>query len=168
MNDPLNDELMRLSLRREMSPDEELRVEAFLATHPELRADWEENAAVGRALGDLRDAPVSSNFTARVLSEIEVEERTTSRRTAEIPLWLRWRELLRPRVSWAALVVVAAALAGYHYRDAKRTELARDLRAMSETLAIVSDPKILQDFDAINQLRQVSPVGDDEILVALQ
>src|SRR6185436_15646732 len=100
MNEPLHDELLRLSFRSELTPDDRARVEAFLAAHPELRGVWEEERALSRGLNAMPDAPVSSNFTARVLQAIDLDEAAT-RRESERRWWRSWSLHKIPRLTWA-------------------------------------------------------------------
>ena len=112
MNNPVHDELIRLSLKRELTEDDRARIEAALAAHPELREQWEADAALGRALRTLPDAPLSSNFTSRVLDEIDLNDRDLARAAARSS-WRGWLRRIQPRVSWAfALAVVVAYMAG--------------------------------------------------------
>ena len=79
MNDVRHEELMRLSWKRKLTPEEESRLEAWLAANPKARTEWNEDRALGRALHSLPDVPISSNFTARVLQAVELEERRGQR-----------------------------------------------------------------------------------------
>ena len=167
MNDPVYDELVRLSSRREPTVDDRLRIEALLVAHPGLRARWEEDAAVSNALRGLADAPVSSNFTARVMEAIDLEERAAQRR-AQPGGWRRWIGGWRPRVGWGVALTTLMVLGVFERQSAQRARMARDVVTVSHELAALPDPKVLQDFDAINQLRHVSAVSDDELLRVLQ
>ena len=167
MNEPLHDELLRLSFRSELTPDERVRVEAFLTAHPELRGAWEEEHALSRALSALPDAPVSSNFTARVLEAVDFDEAAT-RRERERRWWKNWRVLKVPRLAWATLLLVAGWLAFQEYHASKRTEMGRAVSVVSKNLVELPNPELLQDFDAINSLREVSTISDGELLTALQ
>ena len=50
MNDVRKDELIRLGMQRELTPEEESRLEGWLAAHPEDRAAWDDERALNRAL----------------------------------------------------------------------------------------------------------------------
>ena len=93
MKEVRNDELVRLSLKAELTPEEESRLEAWLAAHPETRAAWDEDRALGRALQSLPDAPLASNFTARVLQAVDLEE-TRAERGRRAPEQSWWRGLI--------------------------------------------------------------------------
>ena len=167
MNEPLHDELLRLSFRAELTPDERARVEAFLAAHPELRGMWEEERALSRAFNALPDAPISSNFTARVLQAVDLDDAAT-RRDRKRRWWTNWRILKVPRISWAALLLVIGWFAFQEHRASKRMELSRAVSVVSKDFVALPNPELLQDFDAINSFRQVSTISDGELLTALQ
>jgi anti-sigma factor RsiW len=166
MKESVFDELTRLSLKRELTVDERAKMEAVLAAHPELREQWDEEAALSATLKTTPDVPVSSNFTSRVLAAIDIEERATERQKRT----LSWRErlhLFRARIATGFALAVVLLWSGYQYHDKQQEQKLADVRAFSRELASVPNPEILKDFDAINQMRQVSAVADDDILVAL-
>ena len=166
MKEVHNDELVRLSLKAGLTPEEESRLEAWLAAHPKARTMWDEDRALGRALQALPDAPLSSNFTARVLQAVDLEEARVERES-RLPeqSWLR---ALWPRLGWAAVAVLLTVVVVHENRVANRTQLARDVAFVSADVAKLPALEVLGDFDAINQLRQASAGGDDELLLALQ
>ncbi len=167
MNDDVYDELARLSLRRERTVNDRLRIEAVLAAHPELRGRWEEDAALARAMRGLHDVPVSSNFTAQVMDAIALDERATGRK-AGAGRWREWLHGWQPKLSWSVVIVLLVGFGVYERQALKRARMALDLGVVSHELAALPDPRVLQDFDAINQLRQVATASDDELLRALQ
>ncbi len=161
-----NNEWLRLSLKAELTPEEESRVEAWLAGQPHERASWEEGRALGRALQALPDAPVSSNFTARIWQQIDAEEvRATKVTRSGKGEW--WRVFL-PRLGWATAAVALTVAGTHEFRVSQQKQLARDVSFVGHDLAAAPAPEVLQDFDAINQLRQVAAGSDDELLIALQ
>ena len=109
-NDPIYNRLRELSWRRKLTAAEAAELQAWLAAHPEARADWEAEAGLNEALGRLPDAPVPSNFTARVLQAVEREAAAELRRRRTWQVWLRWRWL--PKAAVAA-VVLGAGLVSY-------------------------------------------------------
>jgi anti-sigma factor RsiW len=161
MSDVRKDELVRLSMKAELTPDEELKLQACFAANPPLQAEWEQERALSRALQSLPDAPVSSNFTSRVLQATEMEERRGSRERDR-----SWLRNFMPRLSWALAVAVFALAGIYEYRAVKRTQFANQVRRLD--LAHVPAPDVLEDFEAINQLRQVAVTSDEELLKAFQ
>jgi anti-sigma factor RsiW len=169
MNDVRHEELMRLSLKRELTPEEESRLEAWLATNPKARAAWDEDRALGRALHSLPDVPVSSNFTARVLQAVELDERHEQRAAKRFWLQVPW-----PRVSWGlAAGLLACAGIFYEYRIVQGGHFADAVQKVSSDLAALPTPDALEDFDAINHMRQsaagsVAVMADADLLKAFQ
>src|SRR6185503_7019948 len=149
MKDVRNDELIRLSMKPVLSPDDEACLEAFLATHPEARATWEEERALGRALQSLPDAPVSSNFTARVLQAVDLEEARAGRAK---PSWFPrgW-----PRLGWATVAALVAILGVQEWRNVQRAQLRaqlmKDVTLVSSDITKLPSVEVLRDFDAIQQ-----------------
>jgi len=173
MNESLHDEMIRLSLKGELTADERARVNAFLAAHPHLRETWEEDAALGRALNLVPEVPVSSNFTARVLDAIDLDEQRAARKKPN--RWRAWLRDLQPRVSWGFAVAVVLLFGAYEYHLRQETHrLALDVRNVSREIASLPSPDVFKDFEAINELRQVSAVAsapsasDDELIRVLQ
>lgn len=175
MNNPVHDELMRLSLKRELNDEDRARIEATLAVHPELREQWEADAALGHALRQLPDAPVSSNFTSLVLDAIDRDERLGQ--AAVRSTWRDWLRRMQPQVSWGFALALIVAFGAYEYQNQQSTrakrqidqaQLAHEIRSLSHEIASVPDPAVFKDFDAINQFRQVSSVSDDDLLRALK
>ncbi len=166
MKEVRNDELVRLSLKAGLTPEEESWLEAWLAAQPEARAAWDEDRALGRALQSLPDAPLSSNFTARVLQAVDLDERRTTRehRAPE----RSWLSVFWPRLGWATAALLLTGVVVHENRVAKRTQLVRDVAFVSQDVAKLPAPEVLEDFDVINQLRQASAGSDDELLIALQ
>jgi anti-sigma factor RsiW len=159
MKDVREDDLFRLSMQPELSPEEESRLEAWLAAHPDARAGWEADRALGRALQSLPAAPVSSNFTARVMQELDLEKARASRKQGG------WR-LLWPRLGWATAALALAVLGAQQFRNNQRTQLASDAALVSKDIARL--PDAFRDFDLVESLREIPPSGDDGILIALQ
>jgi len=162
MNDTPEDELMRLSLRAGLTPEEETRLEFLLTTHPEARAIWEADHALGRALQSLPDVPLSSNFTARVLQAVDLEAAQEARQARSRP----WFRVLLPRLGGVTAALLLAFFGVQEYRAVKRLELAKDVSLME--MAKLPGADVLQDFDAINQLQQIAATSDEELLKALQ
>lgn len=173
MNNSVYDELIRLSLKREISAEDRMRIEAAVAAHPELRERWETDAALSRLLRGVPDVPVSSNFTAVVMEAIELDDRVTGRSGAGAARRFSLPQWLRPRVATVFGVVVVIVFGVHEYRARHdRSILAQDVRRVSQEFAAlppsVPGPEIFHDFDAIDKLRQVSVVSDDELLKVLQ
>jgi anti-sigma factor RsiW len=165
-NDPTYDRLRELSWRRKLAAGEAAELRAWLAAHPETLTDWEAEAGLNEALGELPDAPVPSNFTARVLQSIERESGAAARRQRRNwQLWTDWRWL--PKVA-VTVVVLGAGLFSYQQvaRAARRAEYAKSVTAVSD-VASLPGPDVLKDFDAI-RVSNPTPVADEELLAALK
>lgn len=74
MQDREYNELWEKSLRKPLTPGEQAQLDAWLAVRPDVRAEWEEEAALCAALRQLPNVPVSKRFTASLLQTIEHEE----------------------------------------------------------------------------------------------
>jgi hypothetical protein len=108
-------------------------------------------------LSRLPDAPVASNFTARVMQQIELEESRRSRKWTSIFNWHRFL----PRAAVAMAAILFAGLTLQHY------ELNSQRVALAEKVALVPMPDVdaLKNFDAIRRMSQ--PAHADEELLAL-
>jgi hypothetical protein len=165
-NDPSYNRLRELSWRRKLTAGEASELRTWLAAHPEVLPDWEAEAGLNDALGQLADAPVPSNFTARVLQSVERENASELRRQRrKWQVWRRWRWL--PKAAFAA-VVLGAGLVSYQQvaRVARRAEYAQSVAAVSR-LASLPAPEVLKDFDAI-RVSNPTPLADEELLAALK
>lgn len=154
-------------LRRELTPDEERTLHAWLARHPEAAAEWRENARLARAIRQLPNAPVPSNFTARVLEEVRRDAAKSERARESRSTGGSW---LRPRF-WIPTATAAAALAialgGWEWHSKTReAEFNRDVTQL-RTLAAVPQ-EVLEDFEAIERFSQGTPPVDFELLAALE
>ena len=164
MNDQEKDQLRELNWRRPLNPEEQAQLQVWLEADSEKRADWEVEARLTEGLSQLTDAPLASNFTARVLKAIEREEAADARRRrrARVAWWLRWL----PRAAFAALIGTGGFFA------AQQLYLARvraDIRTSVEVVSSVPSmpgPEILEDFDAIRALS--SSEADEKLLTLLQ
>jgi hypothetical protein len=164
-NDPIYRELRELSWRRKLTAAEEAQLQVWLAAHPEAQADWEAEAGLNAALGRLPDAPVPSNFTARVLRAIEREAAAGLRQSqAKWRTWLHLRWL--PRVAFAAVVVGAGVLSYHEVQVVQRKKLVASVAAVSAVSSLPS-AEILKDFDAIQALNP-APVPDEQLLAVLK
>lgn len=140
--------------RRKLSPEERLA----LRTQPER--EWE--ARLTEALAKLPPAPVPSNFTARVLAAIDLDERQAARSQGRHWNWRFWL----PRAAVTAAILLFVAL-GYQHHEVRvqRTEWVKSLsRVTTETVPSV---EVLKDFDTIQRISQASR-ADTELLAALQ
>jgi len=120
-----------------------------------------EPQALRELLSHLSDAPVASNFTARVMRAVELEDSRAMRTRG----W-RWNwHALLPRAAATAAVVIAAGFA-FHQHDAanRRAEITKSVLIIASAQKLPS-VEALQNFDAIQRMGQ--PAHADEGLLAL-
>ena len=166
-NDAHYNQLRETSWRRKLTEAERAALRAHLAAHPETQADWEAEAGLNETLSRLKDAPVSSNFTARVLQSVEREAAARARRPLAGWGWW-WRGLSwAPKAATVVFVVGLSLLAYHRQRVATRVELAKSLIAVTDVRSLPTNPQILQDFEAIRRLTQTPP-ADEELIALLQ
>ena len=166
MSDAEFEALVEAGWRRPLNDEEQVRLERWLAAHPEGRATWEAENALNRCVQGLSDAPLASNFTALVLQAVE-RDAALARRSPSFAQRLgrlfRGRAL---RVGWALVILCALWLGFHQHRANVQNDVAKGLAVLAH-VASLSDPAsgqvVLQDFDAIQGL---SP-GDDEELYAV-
>jgi hypothetical protein len=109
-------------------------------------------------LSRLPDAPVASNFTARVMQAVELEE---SRRPRRSSFSWNWHALL-PRAAVAAAVIGFSSFAIYqHETYSQRAALAKNVALVAEAQPLPS-VEALKNFDAIQRMSQ--PRADEELL----
>src|SRR5215831_5778169 len=150
--DPTYRRLLETSWLRPLTTAEETELRSWLAEHPEAVVDWEAEAGINHALGALRDVPVPSNFTARVLAAVQREQQTERRRTAAWPQV--WHGLSRwlPRTAVAGIILGVGAIAYIHTsQNTRREQMVRDVETVCDVRSMPS-PRILQDFDTIQEL----------------
>ena len=161
-HDPVYNRLRETSWRRELTDAERAELRAFLASHPEAQADWETESGLNAGLKRLPDAPVSSNFTARVLQAVELESAAAERERPRVMTRTWWWRVFLPRTA-VALVVVVAGWFGYErYQVEQRQKMAEGL-AVVATVQKLPSAKVLEDFEAIRGLSS-TPAADEELL----
>jgi negative regulator of sigma E activity len=125
-------------------------------------ADLKLEARLSQALARLPDAAVPSNFTARVMQAVELEESREARRWSFA--W-NWHALL-PRIAVTAAVVLFAGLTLHHYElNSRRTALALNVALIAGSQPLPS-VDALKNFDAIQRMSQ--PRADEELLALMQ
>lgn len=170
MNTGMHDEqykkIKESGWRRPLTAAEQATLQKYLASNPEDRPVWSEEAALNQLLERLPKAPVSSNFTARLMQA--VPSAPPPRRA-----WLDWLalDLWLPekrtwRVAMCTTMLGVGLLSFYESQAQQHARLARDLAGVSRVAAL---PPVewLKDFDTINKISQVK-VADDDLLAALQ
>jgi hypothetical protein len=114
-------------------------------------------------LSRLPDAPVASNFTARVMQQIDLEE---SRRVRKWNFILDWHAFL-PRAAVATVAILFAGLTLQHHElNVQRAALAKNVALVAESQP-PPDVDALKNFDAIQRMGQPAH-ADEELLALLQ
>ena len=163
-NDPIYDQMRERSWRRELTASEETTLREWLAAHPEAQADWDTEAALNEALRRLADAPLSSNFTSRVLQATQLEQAAELRRSRRARIaW--WRRLL-----WKVGLAGVIGAAGYFsyeqfYAARLRAQVRQSVVAVSAVSSLPS-AEILENFEAIRL--SAAPAADEKLLSLLQ
>jgi negative regulator of sigma E activity len=156
-NKPFQNPLRELVWRRKLTDAER----AGLDAQPEMQADLEIESRLSGVLARLPDAPVSTNFTARVLQAVE---RESARPRAASWSWT-WRVLV-PRAAVAAVVIAFAGLGIHRYElNAHRAALAKNVVLVAAAQPMPS-VDALKNFNAIQRMSQ--PHADDELLALLR
>ena len=160
-------ELIQEALQGRLTAAQQRALEELLATDSEFRTEFEEERTLDSVLEALPPAPISSNFTARVMREALKESDR-----AEPRGW--WRFRWRPALATAMVAVVLGGFIYQQQRQAAREELAQTLSTFTDvtsTLAAAAGPQVeaiapepfplepplppvvmLQDFQAIQHL----------------
>ena len=129
------------------------------------QSELELEAYLTDALARMPDAPVPSNFSARVLNAVEFEEAQVARATRSKGWRWNWHAIL-PRMAVAMAVLLFAGI-GFQRHEAAvhRAEMAKSLSAVAS--ARIPDLGALNDFDAIQRMGQ-STHADTELIADLQ
>lgn len=159
-NDPLYQRLRELAWRRRLT---EAELAEWRAAHPQAAEDAEAEAALSNALAGLPDAPLPSNFTARVLQHLKLETRRPSPRRRDW-FWV-WRVFV-PRAAMASLVVGASLFAYHRHQVAHRQAVGESITIITGVQSLPS-PLILEDFDVIQRL-DTTPPADRDLVAWLQ
>ena len=122
------------------------------------------DARLTAALARIPAVAVPSNFTARVLQAVELEELRAGRAAAG---WtLNWR-FLWPRVAGLAAILLVAGV------GIQRYETSAHRAAVAQTLALVAQAQALPNVDALENLDAIQRISqsahaDGELLAVLQ
>ena len=158
--DPVYQRLRENGWRRVLTEGEQAELRAWLDAHPEERVDVAADAGLSQALAKLPDAPVPSNFTARVLQALEREAILSERAATRVSLpW--WRGLV-PRFAVATVIIGAGVLVYEYHETVQQAELATAARSLVTVVGAtpLSDPTVMEDFDVIQRMSQ----ADDGLL----
>ena len=160
MKQPEFENLLQTARVRDLTDDELAKLERWLAANPGEQAEWE---AIDRVLVALPDAPVASNFTARVMDEVR---RAETAHPALGQAW--WQRLLAPQfrpVQIVAAATLAMVIGGVGYQshlNQSRAEMAAAVASIAEFT-----PGFLADFEAIEAVAQADAI-DEELWAALK
>ena len=164
-HDPADNPLRDLLWRRKLTEAEQAQLRDWLAAHPDQKPGVDDEQQLTRFLDRLQDAPLSSNFTARVMQAVEHEATCQARgRVVHRQGWW-WRSLM-PRLALVAALVFGVFFIHQRYQDARAAELVKSVIAVSQVESL-PDTAFLKDFDAIRRLSKPPPV-DEELLTLLQ
>ncbi len=121
--------------------------------------DAELERRLTEALAKLPDAPVAFNFTACVMTAIDLEESRARRK------WrFSWHSFL-PRIAFAAIAVGFAGFAFHQYEiNNQRQQIANSVALVATQVPSV---EALKNFDAIRRMSQPAH-ADDELLALYQ
>ncbi len=129
---------------------------AALRAQPALAVE----ARLTESLAKIPDVPVASNFTARVMAAIDLEEARAARKGFFHWNWHAWF----PRVAVTAAILVFAGMSWQHYEvNSQRTLLAKNVAAVAVAQPLPS-VEALQNFDTIQRMSQPAARADDELL----
>lgn len=159
--DPVYQRLRERSWRRPLTAAEQAELRAWLAAHPEAQAEAEAEVALNQALALLPEAPVPSNFTARLWQTIERDDVTKHRAPAPRRTW--WWRVFVPRFAVATVVVGTGLLVYRHNESVQQVEFVKSFLAVASPS--LADPKVIEDFEVICQLSP--PTAADEELLKL-
>ena len=168
MNESDFKELLEKSWRRPLTEDEQSQLAGWFATHPEARSTWDEELLLNRSLENLADAPVSSNFTALVMQAVERDAAAAS--APPLPQRARLFFRLSWGIAWVLLLTSASWFALHHQKQSNQAKVRREAEELAvvanlSALPALSDPTVLQDFEAIHRLSLAA--GPDEELYAV-
>jgi len=139
-------------------------VEELLGGDPQARAQWEAETALDRCLDRLAPAAVSSNFTARVLQQVQRAPLSKAGRRFLPSHWIPAGWL--PRLAVSGLMVWLGMFSVREYQVVHRARMERDLAALSR-LATLPPMDWLKNFDTIDKLSKVK-VADEDLLTVLE
>jgi hypothetical protein len=144
-------------------------------TSPDALQQWEEEQQLSCLLERLPDTPLPADFTDRVLQALD-------ERPAAAPA-VHWSDLLRawitratwtPRMAVVALILLLVLVIWIGRNQVARQQLASSVATITRPVQEVAEAtqlppvEILQDFEAIDQMRRLSELADEELLASLE
>ena len=168
MSVPDLDRLLDVLQRDKLTPAQEVVLQRYLASHPDQRAALEDEVSLNHLLRQIPDTPISSNFTAQVLSMARTQTRAQS--GWAFPDWRRnAARYWLPRLATAAVVLCFGVFSIQHHQQAiARQQLARNLANEISKVNVGPGLELLRNFDAIERLAQVPSEVDRRLIAALQ
>jgi hypothetical protein len=162
MNESEYQALVEVGWRRALTSEEQARIDTWLAAQPQPQVDLEVDAALTHLLQKLPDAPLASNFTAQVLRALEREAAAESKARTPFTRFRQWLGRPAIRLAWAVLVVGTVWFGYQQHQENVREDVTRGFAVLAKVAAL-SDPTVLQDFDAIQRF----PGQDEELFAVL-
>jgi hypothetical protein len=136
---------------------------AALRPQPDLAVE----ARLTESLAKIPAAPVASNFTARVMAAIELEETRNARKQVFHWNWHAWF----PRLAATMAILVFAGLSWQHYANdaviSQHTLLAKNVASAAAAQPLPS-VEALQNFDTIQRMGQPARADDELLALNLQ
>jgi len=160
--------LKELNWRRPLTPSEQAELRQFLGDRPGAGRDWQTEEALSRALEHLPPAPVSSNFTARVLAAAQRAQDASARQreSAAITPWFFRSWWMRVAAGAAMMCAGFFSFQEYHAAHVRRAFAPQQV-AGATAMADLPPVEWLNNFDTIQRLDKVK-LADDELLSALE
>jgi hypothetical protein len=167
MSERDDNELRELGWRRKLAPAEQALLQRHRAQRPEAQAEWEAEAALTHLLDRLPDVPLASNFTAQVLHAVERESLEPVSRGG---IWEAARARLSPllpHLAWSVGLIAAILLVWQRYEVAQHERMLAGVASVLQAATLPEPQDVMQDFEVIQQLDQLPPARDLELLTAL-
>ncbi|MHB1306644.1 MAG: hypothetical protein ACYDC1_13900 [Limisphaerales bacterium] len=156
-----------LATKRTLTGSEVEEIRAWLEANPQSRASLEEDLRLSRLLQQASSPKVASNFTARVLEQVQHEP--AGRAVHGNGLWLRgirrWRLGWRMATAAGALALMVVVVQ-IHQRNQSRVELAQGMAALP--LEALADVEFWRDFAPIQALPSEPLPRVAELVAALE
>jgi len=160
--DPAYQKLREISWRRPLTEAEQAELRVWLVANPAAQVEIEADEVLNLALARLPDAPMPSNFTARVLQAIERE--AVAMKPSATANSSRWWRVLLPRIAGVALVVVVGSALAYRFQIAKQNQALVTTAQEVAAVKPLADPLVMADFDVIARLSPTLGVADENLL----
>jgi hypothetical protein len=171
MNRPEERDLIAKALRDSLSEAEKHEWQQLLESDAELRGRFGEELALDRALEQLPDVKLSSNFTSLAVQAALREPKQRKRWSFPLP----WLQPVFARVAAGLIMISVLGISiAHYYRKAERADMALGVRSFTEVASALGNnhapaAEVFQNFEAIQRLSMPSEGDlDMELLVALQ